>query len=212
MKIKTVLLSLIMAAIILLLFAPIPSVGVKLLYLLDVIYGMVILGFGIYAAAKKQIPQALPRILLYFTVYTLVLNVAAVRYLFMFKIQSEEIPLVSKLAEDVIISSPIAGYILFSVGVFVSFYSVLRNKAIGDVDLTGSIKLLKGTIKLMILLFFVSIVGCWALGFSKLELNYIEAFTFYIPYICTHFMLKLIPFLMAGVGLDLLKLVKRASK
>lgn len=212
MKIKSVLLGFIIAAIILLLFVPLPAVGVKIIYSLYVLYGFVILGFGISAAIKKQMPIVFPRVLLFFSTFALIVNVAAVRYLFMYKLQIEEIPIVSKLAEDVIISSPIAGYLLFAAGVFITFFSVFKNKITEENDLAGSIKFLRGTTKMMILLFFVSIVGCWAIGFSKLELDYLEAFTFYIPYICTQFLLYFIPLIFAGVGIDLLNYVNRASK
>ena len=212
MKIKSVLLGVVIAAIILLLFVPLPTTGVKIAYLLDFIYGLVIVGFGMYAAFKKKIPTFFSRVLLFFSTYSLVLNVAAVRYLFLYKIEREEIPIISKTAEEIIISSPIAGYILFAVGVFVTFYSVFRYKITQEDDLAGSIKFLRGTTKMMILLFFVSIVGCWAIGFSKLELNYIESFTFYIPYICTQFLIYILPLTMAGVGINLLNWINRDSK
>lgn len=212
MKIKSVFLAPIIAAIVLLLFVPLPSVGVKILYILDVAYGMVIIGFGIYATVKKQIPKIFPQLILFFTICTLVIDVASTRYLFMYKIQIEDIPLVSKMVDDIFISSPIAGYLLFAVGVFLTCYSIVRLKHIHEVVLNGSINFLRGTMKIIFLLIIVSIIGCWAIGFSKLELNYIESFTFYIPYICTQFLIYFIPLIMAGIGIDMLNWGRKIEK
>ncbi len=212
MKIKSILLAFIIAPLVILLFVPLPTLGVVILYFADIAYSFVILGFSIYAISKKQIPKIFSRLLLFFTMYTIVISVASVRYLFMFKIQIENIPLISKIAKDVFLSSPIAGYILFSVAAIVTFVPMFRIKYEGEEKLTMNIKMFKAIAKITILLFFISIVGCWAIGFSKLKLSYIESFTFYIPYICSNCLMYLIPTMIAANGIFRLNDINKDSQ
>lgn len=212
MKIKSVLLAFFIAALIIILLVPVSPVVAYILYGLEFAFPLVMVGFGIYAARKKTIPNVFSYLIFFFTIYCLTLSVASVRYLFMYKTKSEEIPLISNIVDDILISSPIAGYLLFAVGLYLFIFTFFRLKHNNEESLTKSINFLRITIEMVFLLFFITIVCCWAIGISELKLTYIEAFTFYFPYICTQFSIHFVTIVMAGVGIDLVKGINKDSK
>ena len=212
MKIKSVLLAFFIAALIIILLVPVSPVVAYILYGLEFAFPLVMVGFGIYAARKKKIPNIFTHLIFFFTIYSLTLSVATVKYLFMFKTKIEEIPLISSIVDDILISSPIAGYLLFAVGLYLFIFTFFRLKHNNEESLTKSINFLRLTIEMVFLLFFITIVCCWAIGISELKLTYIEAFTFYFPYICTQFSIHFVTIVMAGVGIDLVKGINKDSK
>lgn len=212
MKIKSVLLAFFIAALIIILLVPVSPVVAYILYGLEFAFPLVMIGFGIYAARKKTIPNIFAHLIFFFTIYSLTFSVATVRYLFMFKTKIEEIPLISSIVDDILISSPVAGYMLLGVGLFLIIYTLLRLKQNNEESLIKSINFLRLTIKMIFVLFFITIVCCWAIGISELKLSYLEAFTFYIPYICTQFSIHFVTIVMAGIGIDLVKGINKDSK
>jgi flagellar biosynthesis component FlhA len=194
------------------LFIPLPSVAVKICWLLNCIYGATLLGFSVYGIIKKAVPKPLAVLVLYFTLYTLSLYIGTTRSILQITPDNcDELVLVSKMAKDIFINGPYSGYILFGVALFVINFAVYNLKIENDGNLAGSIKFMRGTLNAILIILVASIMGCCLIGYKKFDMTILDALWFYMPYCCSQFIIYTIPFLIGTVGLDLLRWIDRSS-
>lgn len=207
MKERINFLTISLAAILaMLLFIPLPILLFKILYVADFLLAGAICLIGIISAIKKANGKTTPYLLLYFSLFTIALNINSARNILLFaKGEIGEIPIIPKVIDELFSFGFVKGMILFVATVLLTFFSFcIRNKIYSE-NMKATLKFCRGTIIAHILLYIaITLTTCFIAYFSN-GVAFLESFKLYLPYSTAQTFLFFIPLTVCGVGIVFLK-------
>ena len=207
MKERINVLTISLAAILaMLLFIPLPILLFKILYVADFLLAGAICLIGIISAIKKANGKPTPYLLLYFSLFTLALNINSARNILLFaKGEIGEIPIIPKVIDELFSFGFAQGMLLFAAIVTLTFFSFsIPNKNYAE-NIKETLRFCRGTLIAHILLYIaITLTACFIAHVSN-GTAFFESFQLYLPYSTAQTFLFLIPLTVCGVGIVFLK-------
>ena len=191
------------------LFIPLPILVFKILYFFDFLLAIsifVMTVMTVITVIRKKTVKFIPYFLLYFSIFTLALNINSVRNILIFaKGKIGELPVIPKVIGELFSFGFVKGMILFVATVLLTFFSFcIRNKIYSE-NMKATLKFCRGTIIAHILLYIeITLTTCFIAYFSN-GVAFLESFKLYLPYSTAQTFLFLIPLTVCGVGIVFLK-------
>lgn len=191
------------------LFIPLPILVFKILYFFDFLLAIsifVMTVMTVITVIRKKTVKFIPYFLLYFSIFTLALNINSVRNILIFaKGKIGELPVIPKVIGELFSFGFVKGMILFVATVLLTFFSFcIRNKIYSE-NMKATLKFCRGTIIAHILLYIaITLTTCFIAYFSN-GVAFLESFKLYLPYSTAQTFLFLIPLTICGVGIAFLK-------
>ncbi len=188
------------------LFIPLPILVFKILYFFDFLLAISIFVMTVITVIRKKTVKFIPYFLLYFSIFTLALNINSVRNILIFaKGKIGELPVIPKVIGELFSFGFVKGMILFVATVLLTFFSFcIRNKIYSE-NMKATLKFCRGTIIAHILLYIaITLTTCFIAYFSN-GVAFLESFKLYLPYSTAQTFLFLIPLTVCGVGIVFLK-------
>ena len=191
------------------LFIPLPILVFKILYFFDFLLAISIFFMTVMTVItviRKKTVKFIPYFLLYFSIFTLALNINSVRNILIFaKGKIGELPVIPKVIGELFSFGFVKGMILFVATVLLTFFSFcIRNKIYSE-NMKATLKFCRGTIIAHILLYIaITLTTCFIAYFSN-GVAFLESFKLYLPYSTAQTFLFLIPLTVCGVGIVFLK-------
>lgn len=191
------------------LFIPLPILVFKILYFFDFLLAIsifVMTVMTVITVIRKKTVKFIPYFLLYFSIFTLALNINSVRNILIFaKGKIGELPVIPKVIGELFSFGFVKGMILFVATVLLTFFSFcIRNKIYSE-NMKATLKFCRGTIIAHILLYIaITLMTCFIAYFSN-GVAFLESFKLYLPYSTAQTFLFLIPLTVCGVGIVFLK-------
>lgn len=191
------------------LFIPLPILVFKILYFFDFLLAIsifVMTVMTVITVIRKKTVKFIPYFLLYFSIFTLALNINSVRNILIFaKGKIGELPVIPKVIGELFSFGFVKGMILFVATVLLTFFSFcIRNKIYSE-NMKATLKFCRGTIIAHILLYIaITLTTCFIAYFSN-GVAFLESFKLYLPYSTAQTFLFLIPLTVCGVGIAFLK-------
>ena len=188
------------------LFIPLPILVFKILYFFDFLLAISIFVMTVITVIRKKNVKFIPYFLLYFSIFTLALNINSVRNILIFaKGKIGELPVIPKVIGELFSFGFVKGMILFVATVLLTFFSFcIRNKIYSE-NMKATLKFCRGTIIAHILLYIaITLTTCFIAYFSN-GVAFLESFKLYLPYSTAQTFLFLIPLTVCGVGIVFLK-------
>lgn len=188
------------------LFIPLPILVFKILYFFDFLLAISIFVMTVITVIRKKTVKFIPYFLLYFSIFTLALNINSVRNILIFaKGKIGELPVIPKVIGELFSFGFVKGMILFVATVLLTFFSFcIRNKIYSE-NMKATLKFCRGTIIAHILLYIaITLTTCFIAYFSN-GVAFLESFKLYLPYSTAQTFLFLIPLTVCGVGIAFLK-------
>ncbi len=207
MKERINFLTISLAAILaMLLFIPLPILLFKILYVADFLLAGAICLIGIISAIKKANGKPTPYLLLYFSLFTLALNINSARNILLFaKGEIGEIPIIPKVIDELFSFGFAQGMLLFAAIVTLTFFSFsIPNKNYAE-NIKETLRFCRGMLIAHILLYIaITLTACFIAHVSN-GTAFFESFQLYLPYSTAQTFLFLIPLTVCGVGIVFLK-------
>ena len=194
------------AILAMLLFIPLPILLFKILYVADFLLAGAICLIGIISAIKKANGKPTPYLLLYFSLFTLALNINSARNILLFaKGEIGEIPIIPKVIDELFSFGFAQGMLLFAAIVTLTFFSFsIPNKNYAE-NIKETLRFCRGTLIAHILLYIaITLTACFIAHVSN-GTAFFESFQLYLPYSTAQTFLFLIPLTVCGVGIVFLK-------
>jgi len=192
-------------------FIPVSSILLKILIYAEFAFGFIILEICIFCIFKKSYPKTIPKILpsliVYFCLYTLSVKISVVRTILTMGNSPIVIPLITKYIEGGFQNFPYAGYVICFLFVIFPLVMLYKKTVIEDENLDKSKKFMKGTLKAMFLMFFVSFAGGTLSGIRNYSLEIKESLLLYLAYSCAELSFFLLCFSTVCIGVDTLLFV-----
>ena len=191
------------------LFIPLPILVFKILYFFDFLLAIsifVMTVMTVITVIRKKTVKFIPYFLLYFSIFTLALNINSVRNILIFaKGKIGELPVIPKVIGELFSFGFVKGMGLFVATVLLTFFSFcIRNKIYSE-NMKATLKFCRGTIIAHILLYIaITLTTCFIAYFSN-GVAFLESFKLYLPYSTAQTFLFLIPLTVCGVGIVFLK-------
>ncbi len=188
------------------LFIPLPILVFKILYFFDFLLAISIFVMTVITVIRKKTVKFIPYFLLYFSIFTLALNINSARNILIFaKGKIGELPVIPKIIGELFSFGFVKGMILFVATVLLTFFSFcIRNKIYSE-NMKATLKFCRGTIIAHILLYIaITLTTCFIAYFSN-GVAFLESFKLYLPYSTAQTFLFLIPLTVCGVGIVFLK-------
>ena len=191
------------------LFIPLPILVFKILYFFDFLLAIsifVMTVMTVITVIRKKTVKFIPYFLLYFSIFTLALNINSVRNILIFaKGKIGELPVIPKVIGELFSFGFVKGMILFVATVLLTFFSFCIRKKIYSENMKATLKFCRGTIIAHILLYIaITLTTCFIAYFSN-GVAFLESFKLYLPYSTAQTFLFLIPLTVCGVGIVFLK-------
>lgn len=207
MKERINFLTISLAAILaMLLFIPLPILLFKILYVADFLLAGAICLIGIISAIKKANGKPTPYLLLYFSLFTLALNINSARNILLFaKGEIGEIPIIPKVIDELFSFGFAQGMLLFAAIIALTFFSFsIPNKNYCE-NMKATLRFCRGTIIAHILLYIViTLTACFIAHFSN-GVAFLESLKLYLSYSTAQCFLFFMPLTVCGVGIAFLK-------
>ena len=199
--------------IVILLFIPFPLMAVKVLYYVDIAFAFIILEICMFTifTKEKRIPFFLSPLIVCFAFFTMVVDITTSKFLIELNDLNNQNPELFDFAQS-FINFPYAGYILFIIFSIFPILNSFKKTTLEDKNLTDCFKFIKASIKVMYLVFLVSIIGGTLRGITKDNMNFVESFLSVLPFACAQITSYLLAWCMAGIGIDSLLFVKEVIK
>ncbi|MBQ8680778.1 MAG: hypothetical protein IJ530_16110 [Treponema sp.] len=188
------------------LFIPLPILVFKILYFFDFLLAISIFVMTVITVIRKKTVKFIPYFLLYFSIFTLALNINSARNILIFaKGKIGEFPVIPKVIGELFSFGFVKGMILFVATVLLTFFSFcIRNKIYSE-NMKASLKFCRGTLIAHILLYIaITLTACFIAHVSN-GTAFFESFQLYLPYSTAQTFLFLIPLTVCGVGIVFLK-------
>lgn len=188
------------------LFIPLPILVFKILYFFDFLLAISIFVMTVITVIRKKTVKFIPYFLLYFSLFTLALNINSARNILIFaKGKIGELPVIPKVIGELFSFGFVKGMILFVATVLLTFFSFcIRNKIYSE-NMKATLKFCRGTIIAHILLYIaITLTTCFIAYFSN-GVAFLESFKLYLPYSTAQTFLFFIPLAICGVGIAFLK-------
>lgn len=188
------------------LFIPLPILVFKILYFFDFLLAISIFVMTVITVIRKKTVKFIPYFLLYFSIFTLALNINSARNILIFaKGKIGELPVIPKVIGELFSFAFVKGMILFVATVLLTFFSFcIRNKIYSE-NMKATLKFCRGTIIAHILLYIaITLTTCFIAYFSN-GVAFLESFKLYLPYSTAQTFLFFIPLTVCGVGIAFLK-------
>lgn len=191
------------------LFIPLPILVFKILYFFDFLLAIsifVMTVMTVITVIRKKTVKFIPYFLLYFSIFTLALNINSVRNILIFaKGKIGELPVIPKVIGELFSFGFVKGMILFVATVLLTFFSFcIRNKIYSE-NMKATLKFCRGTIIAHILLYIaITLTTCFIAYFSN-GVAFLESFQLYLPYSTAQTFLFFISLAICGVGIAFLK-------
>ena len=191
------------------LFIPLPILVFKILYFFVFLLAIsifVMTVMTVITVIRKKTVKFIPYFLLYFSIFTLALNINSVRNSLIFaRCKIGELPVIPKVIGELFSFGFVKGMILFVATVLLTFFSFcIRNKIYSE-NMKATLKFCRGTIIAHILLYIaITLTTCFIAYFSN-GVAFLESFKLYLPYSTAQTFLFLIPLTVCGVGIVFLK-------
>lgn len=188
------------------LFIPLPILVFKILYFFDFLLAISIFVMTVITVIRKKTVKFIPYFLLYFSIFTLALNINSARNILIFaKGKIGEFPVIPKVIGELFSFAFVKGMILFVATVLLTFFSFcIRNKIYSE-NMKATLNFCRGTIIAHILLYIaITLTTCFIAYFSN-GVAFLESFKLYLPYSTAQTFLFFIPLTVCGVGIAFLK-------
>ena len=188
------------------LFIPLPILVFKILCFFDFLLAISIFVMTVITVIRKKTVKFIPYFLLYFSLFTLALNINSARNILIFaKGKIGELPVIPKIIGELFSFGFVKGMILFVATVLLTFFSFcIRNKIYSE-NMKATLKFCRGTIIAHILLYIaITLTACFIAHVSN-GTAFFESFQLYLPYSTAQTFLFLIPLTVCGVGIVFLK-------
>ena len=207
MKGKINLLTISLAVVLaMILFIPLPILVFKILYFFDFLLAISIFVMTVITVIRKKTVKFIPYFLLYFSIFTLALNINSARNILIFaKGKLGELPVIPKVIGELFSFGFVKGMILFVATVLLTFFSFCIRNKIYSGNMKATLKFCRGTIIAHILLYIaITLTTCFIAYFSN-GVAFLESFKLYLPYSTAQTFLFFIPLTVCGVGIAFLK-------
>ena len=188
------------------LIIPLPPLMIKNLYLLNFIFAAVIAGTVFISGIRKSVPKFYSILVLYFTVFTLVMFTNTTRFVLLFEPGFQNLVMISRIRNSFFSDQPVRGYLLAAFILVAEFAIVYTIKRKEDEKLNNAILFMRGTLIAEMIIFAAAVIACCFIGVQKLNVNFAQAFIIYFPYCCSQMLLFMFPLLPVSITLNLLQL------
>lgn len=188
------------------LFIPLPILVFKILYFFDFLLAISIFVMTVITVIRKKTVKFIPYLLLYFSLFTLTLNINSARNILIFaKGEIGELPVIPKVIGELFSFGFAKGMFLFVATALLTFFSFcIRNKIYSE-NMKATLKFCRGTIIAHILLYIaITLTACFIAHVSN-GTAFFESFQLYLPYSTAQTFLFLISLTVCGVGIAFLK-------
>ena len=188
------------------LIIPLPPLMIKIFYLLNFIFAAVIAGTVFISGIRKSIPKFYSILVLYFTVFTLIMFTNTTRFVLLAEPGVQNLVMISNIRNAFFHGQPVCGYLVSAFVLIVEFAVVYTIKRKEDEKLNNAILFMRGTLIAGMIIFAAVAIACCFIGVQKLSVNFAEAFKIYFPYCCSQMLLYIFPLLPVSITLNLLQL------
>lgn len=185
------------------LFIPLPILVFKILYFFDFLLAISIFVMTVITVIRKKTVKFIPYFLLYFSLFTLALNINSSRNILLFvKSKIDKLPIMQKVIDELFSFGFAQGMLLFAAIVTLTFFSFsIPNKNYAE-NIKETLRFCRGTLIAHILLYIaITLTACFIAHVS----NGTAFFESYLPYSTAQTFLFLIPLTVCGVGIVFLK-------
>ena len=188
------------------LFIPLPILVFKILYFFDFLLAISIFVMTVITVIRKKTVKFIPYFLLYFSLFTLALNINSSRNILLFvKSKIDKLPIMQKVIDELFSFGFAQGMLLFAAIVTLTFFSFsIPNKNYAE-NIKETLRFCRGTLIAHILLYIaITLTACFIAHVSN-GTAFFESFQLYLPYSTAQTFLFLIPLTVCGVGIVFLK-------
>ncbi|MBR0496828.1 MAG: hypothetical protein IJJ71_11705 [Treponema sp.] len=187
-------------------FIPLPILVFKILYFFDFLLAISIFVMTVITVIRKKTVKFIPYFLLYFSIFTLALNINSARNILIFaKGKIGEFPIMQKVIDELFSFGFAQGMLLFAAIVTLTFFSFsIPNKNYAE-NIKETLRFCRETLIAHILLYIaITLMACFIAHVSN-GTAFFESFQLYLPYSTAQTFLFLIPLTVCGVGIVFLK-------
>jgi len=198
----TISLAIVLAMI---LFIPLPILVFKILYFFDFLLAISIFVMTVITVIRKKTVKFIPYFLLYFSIFTLALNINSERNILLFAKGEIEIPIIPKVIDELFSFGFAQGMLLFAAIVTLTFFSFsIPNKNYAE-NIKETLRFCRGTLIAHILLYIaITLTACFIAHVSN-GTAFFESFQLYLPCSTAQTFLFFISLAICGVGIAFLK-------
>ena len=187
-------------------FIPLPILVFKILYFFDFLLAISIFVMTVITVIRKKTVKFIPYFLLYFSIFTLALNINSARNILIFaKGKIGELPIMQKVIDELFSFGFAQGMLLFAAIVTLTFFSFsIPNKNYAE-NIKETLRFCRETLIAHILLYIaITLTACFIAHVSN-GTAFFESFQLYLPYSTAQTFLFFIPLTVCGVGIAFLK-------
>ncbi|MBR0099127.1 MAG: hypothetical protein IJP90_05365 [Treponema sp.] len=188
------------------LFIPLPILVFKILYFFDFLLAISIFVMTVITVIRKKTVKFIPYFLLYFSIFTLALNINSARNILIFANgEIGEIPIIPKVIDELFSFGFAQGMLLFAAIIALTFFSFsIPNKNYYE-NMKATLRFCRGTIIVHILLYIaITLTACFIAHFSS-GVAFLESLKLYLSYSTAQCFLFFIPLAVCGVGIVFFK-------